>query len=327
MPAADESDKSKSRKSRKFFLIIFRILVASFILFLIFRKIPISEVGSAMGQTNVPYAVVAFLMAFLVHIGASFRLKQLCEFQNIRLPAIEIFKINTASRFYSLFLPGGNFTGIAIRFYRLSVLKKKYTEAIFAMLCDRIFATITLCVVGAFFWIIELPKETQSYFKLMLIFLIGLGIILMLMAFIKPASALSAMIGWLGRIKFGKFRLSDGSTDYQPQLPAADITRLFLLSCFLHILGIFSYYLICVALGLDLSLVTIGWIRSAVILATMIPVSVSGVGLREGAMVILLNNYHIPPQDALAFSFIIFSITVFGIGIIGGIFEAARLLK
>jgi uncharacterized protein (TIRG00374 family) len=327
MPEPENSNTSNSKKTRKLTVIVFRIFVASVILFFIFNKIPISEVGSAMGQTNLRYAFAAFFMTFLAHVGASFRLKKLCELQNIKLSVFEVFKINTSSRFYGLFLPGGNFTGIAIRFYRLSVFKKKYTEAIFAMICDRIYATISLCIVGVLFWIMELPNESESYFKLMIIVLVGLIVVLILMTLMKPVSIQSTLIGWLSRFKFGKIQLPIKLTEYQPQLPSSTMTAMFLLSCLIHIFGIISYYLICVALGLNLSFVSIGWIRSAVILATMIPVSISGIGLREGAMVLLLSIYNIQADDALAFSFIIFSVTVLGIGIIGGIFEATRLLK
>ena len=321
------SHNSNLQKPRKLPLIIFRLIVAIVILLILFSKIPIAEVLAAIGKTNFLYAFAAFFMAFLMHVGASFRLKILCELQDIKLSTFDVFNINTSSRFYGLFLPGGNFTGIAIRFYRLSIIKKKYTEAMLAMLCDRIFATIALCVMGMLFWIIELPEETQSYFKLMIIALVGLLVILILIALIKPVSIISALMEWADRFKLGKIKQFINLQAYQPQLPSHKISALFLLSCILHVFGIISYYLISVAMGLDISFVSIGWIRSAVILATMIPVSISGIGLREGAMVILLGMYNIQANDALAYSFVIFSVTVLGIGIIGGIFEATRLLR
>ncbi len=322
-----KSNKTNSEKSRKLPLILFRLIVASVILIFLFSKIPITEVVAAIAKTNFLYAFAAFFMAFLTHVGASYRLKILCELQSIILSTFQVFEINTSSRFYGLFLPGGNFTGIAIRFYRLSIIKKKYTEAMFAMLCDRIFATIALCVMGMLFWIIELPEETQSYFELMIIAFIGLLVILILIALIKPTADLSALMQWASRFKFRKIQKLLNVKEYQPLLPSRTISALFLLSCILHIFGIISYYLICVAMGLNLSFVSIGWIRSAVMLATMIPVSISGIGLREGAMVILLSMYNIQANDALAYSFVIFSVTVLGIGLIGGIFEATRLLK
>ena len=323
----NKSNASESQKSRKLPLIAFRLVVAGIILLILFSKIPIPKVVSAIGQTNFLYVFAAFFMAFLTHVGASFRLKKLCELQTIKLSTFEIFEINTSSRFYGLFLPGGNFTAIAIRFYRLSVFKKKYTEALFAMFCDRIFATITLCMTGIFLWLIELPQKTEYYFELMIIALVGLLIILILIAIIKPVSVLSSLMRWTGRLKLGKICQLIGPTEYQPQLPSGTISALFLFSCILHIFGIISYHLISAAMGLNLSFVSIGWIRSTVILATMIPVSISGIGLREGVIVILLGIYNIPADEALAFSFIIFSVTVLGIGIIGGIFEATRLLK
>ncbi len=44
-------------------------------------------------------------------------------------------------------------------------------------------------------------------------------------------------------------------------------------------------------------------------------------------MVILPSIYKIHADDALAFAFIIFSITVLGIDILGGIFETTQLLN
>jgi uncharacterized protein (TIRG00374 family) len=327
MPESKISSNSNLQKRNKLPLIVFRLIVAIVILFILFSKIPFAEVVAAIGQTNFLYACAAFFMAFVTHLGASFRLKKLCELQNIKLSTFDVFNINTSSRFYGLFLPGGNFTGIAIRFYRLSIIKKKYTEAMFSMICDRVFATIGLCVMGVLFWIIELPEETLPYFKLMIIALVGIIVIIILIVLIKPFSVLSALMEWAGRFKFGKVQQLINLKEYKPKLPSRTISALFLLSCILHIFGIISYYLISLAMGLNLSFVSIGWIRSVVMLATMIPVSISGIGLREGAMVLLLNIYNIQAEDALAYSFVIFAVTVLGIGIIGGIFEATRLLK
>jgi uncharacterized protein (TIRG00374 family) len=324
MIEANQANRPNSKKSYKWTQIVLRLIVASVILIFIFDKIPISEVSFAINQTRLEYAFAAFFFAFLVHIGASIRLKKLCEMQNINLSVYEVFKINTSSRFYSLFLPGGNFTGIAIRFYRLSVFNQKYAQAIVTMLYDRILATIALCLLGLLFGIIEVPRETDSYLKMMIIALAISFIILIATALIKPASVLAE---WLNRFKFSKFNLIMSSAVYRQQLSSRVIYNMFLLSCIIHIFGIVSYYLISIALGLNLSLVSIGWIRSAVILVTMVPVSISGIGLREGAIVILLNIHNIQPSDALAFSFIIFLITVLGVGIIGGIFEVGRLLK
>ena len=88
-----------------------------------------------------------------------------------------------------------------------------------------------------------------------------------------------------------------------------------------------AFILVAAALGLELSYLTIGWTRSAAILVAILPVSLAGLGLREGAFVLLLAPYGIAPADALAYSLLAFTTTVLAIGLIGGVVEAFRLLR
>ena len=327
MPATNSPKKPDKMKSSYPVKMVVRLIVTAAILFLLFKNIPLEQVLSTMGQTDVRAVAAAFLMTFLTHLGASLRLKKLCEIQALNLSAFEVFKINTSARFYSLFLPAGNFTGIAIRFYRLSIVKRKYKEAIVAMFGDRIFATISLCIVGMVFWTIEWPEGTALYFVLMLVTFLSLSAILMAARFISPDQVHSLLARLLNRFTRGKFDLIIMNRENPSRRRSWMIVSMLFLSVVVHVFGILSYYLICNALALDLSFISIGWIRSAIILATMVPISISGIGLREGATVILLSYYNIPADAALALSIIIFAVTVLGVGLIGGIFEGLRLFK
>jgi hypothetical protein len=66
------------------------------------------------------------------------------------------------------------------------------------------------------------------------------------------------------------------------------------------------------------------WIVPLVHLIQWVPASVSGLGLREGVLVLLLPRYGVPPADALAFSILIFGYTVL-LGLSGGILELKEL--
>jgi hypothetical protein len=78
---------------------------------------------------------------------------------------------------------------------------------------------------------------------------------------------------------------------------------------------------------MELAYLTIGWTRSAAVLVTVLPVSLAGLGLREGAFVLLLAPYAVAPADALAYSLLAFATTVLAVGLIGGAIEAFRLLR
>ncbi len=63
-----------------------------------------------------------------------------------------------------------------------------------------------------------------------------------------------------------------------------------------------------------------------VLLINMIPVSISGLGVREGALLFLLNKYQILDSEVLAFSIIVFGIGTV-VALIGGVIEAQNYCK
>lgn len=146
------------------------MFVASVILLLLFIKIPFEDVTAALRETRPGYAWAASMTTFVLHVAATFRLQKLCVLQHIDLSAGEVFKINTGSQFYGQFLPAGNFAAIAIRFYRRSDIRKQYREGLVAMFGDRVLATISLCLIGGVFWVLERPKEAFSYLQPAILF-------------------------------------------------------------------------------------------------------------------------------------------------------------
>jgi hypothetical protein len=67
------------------------------------------------------------------------------------------------------------------------------------------------------------------------------------------------------------------------------------------------------------------WLVSLVYFVTLVPATISGLGLREGALVLLLPHYGVPRADALAFSLLLFAITL-ALGVLGGVLEVYESL-
>jgi hypothetical protein len=92
-------------------------------------------------------------------------------------------------------------------------------------------------------------------------------------------------------------------------------------------LGTVIYYLLAISLGIDISFLTMGWIRSVVTLVLMVPISISGLGVREGLLLWFLEPYRTTGGDTLALSFLVFSVTVLFVGVLGGFLEGRNLLR
>ncbi len=109
-------------------------------------------------------------------------------------------------------------------------------------------------------------------------------------------------------------------------MPKESLFRMLTVSVLSHVFGVASYVALAASLDLNIGLFAIGWIHSAMILATMLPVSVAGLGLREGAALLTLTAYGITAEEALAFSLLVFTVTTLLIGLLGGMMEGWRFL-
>lgn len=103
-------------------------------------------------------------------------------------------------------------------------------------------------------------------------------------------------------------------------------------SLLFQLLSIFIYVLVARALTIPLSFLDLLAVVPLVTLLTLLPVSLNGLGLREGGFVLLLARLQVSSTDALSLSLLFYSITVI-LSIAGGIlflihkFEYSRILK
>gem|GEM_PF-7122661 len=75
------------------------------------------------------------------------------------------------------------------------------------------------------------------------------------------------------------------------QLPGRSIVAVSIISIIEHLAGIFLFLLLAHAVSAKLIFVQLGWLRSAVVLVQLLPVSFSGLGVREGTFVLLSQPY------------------------------------
>ncbi|MBI3592601.1 MAG: flippase-like domain-containing protein, partial [Nitrospirae bacterium] len=110
---------------------------------------------------------------------------------------------------------------------------------------------------------------------------------------------------------------------FQIYLSKKDVLiRAFLYSLIIQVLGVTSVYVLSKALSLNISFLSLLIFLPIIILVSMLPLSISGIGLREGAFVFLLGTTGVPPEMAMTLS-IVWFLSVFVAGI-WGLFEYLR---
>jgi uncharacterized membrane protein YbhN (UPF0104 family) len=296
-----------------------RVAIAAAILAYLFGQMPAAEVLRSVANASAGGLLGAVLVVFVLQLVAADRLRRLANAYGVGLSNWALFKINLATLFYGLCLPAGNVTGFIARLCMMSGSPKQYLDVALALSSDRVIATVMLCVVGTGFWLVAWPVDAWHVLVIMLGALMGLSLLqaalFVQIRFPLPRSLWAATPGLL-RNALHRSR----------SLPRATLGWAFGLAIVMHLLGTAAYGLVAAALHLDLSLATIGWTRAAAMLAAILPISVAGLGVREGVLVLLLALYAVPAPDALAYGLLAFAVTVLAPGLVGALIEADRLL-
>jgi len=289
----------------------------------VFSLVPLADVTAAMRSSRADFLLAALVVAIGLQWLIAYRLRLVVNALGVRYSTADLFAINAATRFYGLFLPGGNVTGIAVRFYKIAGTQGMYAETALTLYSERVIATISLCAVGLIFWTLDRPADHFWVAPVMVTVLIGsLYLLAVLMGYapLPFATLIDRVFARVDVSALARFRLAVERTR---ELPGSIFAAIFGLSFVIHLLGILTFLLIALSLGWNISYVSLGWIRSALVLVTMIPISISGLGLRESGALLLLGAYG--DNEAVAFSLLVFAVTVLFFALLGGAIEGWRV--
>jgi uncharacterized membrane protein YbhN (UPF0104 family) len=308
---------------RRWLVALVRCAIALAIFVYLFDQISLATVLDHASSAAPGALLAAFLFALIAHVVIADRLRRLVQALGMRLSTLALLQINLATVFYALVLPAGNVTGIIARFYRMSRSEPNYAAIAVALAFERLVATLTLCLVGIAFWLVDRP----AHWPALVLMLGALAGLLLLHAALFTTPLLTWLPGSLGRWWPDRLTSLRQALRHARDLSRSVVAGVFALGILTHGCGVIAYSLVACALDLDLSVATIAWTRSVAMLVAILPISIAGLGVREGAMVVLLAPYGITAADALTYALLAFATTILAVGLLGGLLEAYRLLR
>lgn len=308
---------------RRWAKIAIRVAVAAGLLGYLFSLIPVSQVLKTLATIDAGYIAVVFLIALGVQVLISLRLRLIAGQQGIRVSLARALDINLAAMFYGLFVPGGNLSRGAIRAYKLSRPSGRLMAAAASIVFDRLVATVALGVVGQIFWLLDRPWATVPIGLTFFIIWAGPISAYQILRFEGPITNAKRWLDRLGAIQARLPRLTKlrDSIHRFRRLSLNSLSIVLAASISAQLLSCIVYYLLAAGLGIEVSFVQMAWISTATTLLTMVPISPSGIGVREGVLVLFLSEYNVPGASALALSFLVFICTILLVGLLGGLLE------
>jgi len=312
------------KKNIKLFL---KLAISGIILSFLFYKIPIYEIVKSLENADIFLIILSILIYILIVYLSAFETGYLTRAMGIIISTFQILKIQMATRFYGLFLPG-TLSGGAIKWYKLSKYGSK-SDAAAVVVFNRFLEILMLFYTGIIFSLPALIKAKQN--QLILIWLFIFLIIIVSYFLLLNSRFLTFFERKILFIPFPELikniipKLFNSIQKFQ-KLTLKDNFQIFGLLFFYHFLGIIAAYLLALSLGIDITFFDIAWIGSVIGILAILPISFAGLGVREGSLVFLLGNYGIPAGDAMAYSFLLFFYTVL-VSLSGGFIELSDFIK
>lgn len=296
-------DVAHSRRNGRFLVTRKRLALAAkaattlAIIWVLLSHVELAPVASRLrhlGPLEITFALLPFAVQMVL---ASERWRIVCARLGVGLRFIAALQIVAIGTFFNQTLPSA-VGGDAMRVWLLVRDRIAFGKAVNTVLCDRVFALVVLIVLST----ATLPlffghvSDLHARFGVTVFVAVGLaGVAVFLLSGMQIAHLLRR---WKLSRPFGEL-----AHDFHRLFTAPTVTiSLAVWSLTIHLLTIVGAWVIARALAIDVDLLDCLIVIPPVVLVTMLPVTIAGWGVREGAMVVGFGLVGIRPSDALAIS-------------------------
>ncbi len=313
----------KSLKKRLLFAAkgVISIALLSFVLY----QADLSAVWARMSSADPLFLGLALLTPFIGYAITSTRWKGLLAAAGARVPFGRLYRACMTAVFFNQILPS-TVGGDLARVYAAWKSGASREVAVASLLVDRVVGVLAQVLLAAAMMPL-LSASTLPDVTYLIVGGLALGLTLVVLAVFLPTTLLaSVVIGTLNRLPgpFGKIaaKLEQGFAPYRGRWGV--LGRALLIS--LAMIGnvVLMHWLIGRALGLELGLQVYFFAIPLATIVMLVPISINGIGIREGIFALLLGAYGVAEADAVALALLAFS-TFLLHGVLGGIvFGIAR---
>lgn len=266
-------------------------------LFLVARSLDLNQLGASFGRLHLAPLALAALVAVGATVAAGIAWKVLLEGMGVKLPWQQLARIHLVGFFFAQFSPGG-LAGDVSRVYQLHREANRKVEALASALATRMVSALTLLALAGVFSLLVLPGLPSSWVALELLAAAGLAV-LALGIFNRRLQGMARRLPSKGFIQVAVQVLAHSGA---LMLRRRCLVAAFLMYLAHHLLVVLLVYLVMSAID---AVVPFLWLLALVPLArvlVLLPISVGGIGVQEGAFALLLAQVGVAPAAAVSAS-------------------------
>ena len=241
----------------------------------------------------------------------SYRWDALLKAKEIYIPFFTIIKIYFLSSFWGTFLPS-SVAPDAIKVYVARKYNSNVSDVLSSVVVDRItglfsLSSLAFLSVLAIFWL----RRAQASLSILLVVLVILFFTLLLVFFDRlPLKKLLSYFRYTRENVLWNFlvKFYNSCKDYKTSKTV--LFKVLLVSFINHTLAILTIYVISLSIGLQISILYLFVFVPLVNFLILIPISLGGIGIQEGAFVYFLLQTGMSTQEALTVALIFRVLTI-----------------
>ncbi len=297
---------------RRALSLLVKLAVSGLLLYLALNWVNLGRVADRLSQIDPRWIALALLAPLAQNFVLTLRWRIILSRCGSDLPLGQMFRFSMVALFFNQTLPS-SVGGDAMRIWLVGK-QANWRAATYSVLVDRVVGVVALAmlVTACLPWTLALVRNPVGRSALLLI---GLGCIMGGVVFVSLAwEHLRILQRWAPTRHLAASATVAAGILRSP----ATLVKVFGLSFVIHLLTAFNAWCAARSVGAELSFTYALFLVLPVILIAIVPVSIAGWGIREGAMVAAFGYAGLAPGDGLIVS-LLYGATYLVIGAIGGL--------
>lgn len=279
---------SSNKKGVTFYL---RFVISILLIVYVFKKAGLGELWNVLQKTNVTYLILSILLTPVLVLISSWKWQVILRAQSIRVSLLKLFWLYIVGYFFNTVLPT-NVGGDVVRAYSLGKSTGKHAEAFSSVFIER-FTGLTALLLMAIIAFFAAIRNLWDFWLTVALVVSLIGYIMILVVMLNPPifqwfekkikiRLLNKILGKL--LKFQQAALTIRDKNGALVFAMAN-------SFLFYVAAVLNVFLSAKAFSSTLSLMQAFIITPIVLVIAMIPISIGGIGLAEGAYFFTFSRF------------------------------------
>jgi len=288
-------------------------VIGILILLWVVSRVDLARCWTVIKDLNLTYFIASLLLSLPLLLIKAYRWKLLLRLQGIDYPFKETFLVYVGSIYVGLITPGriGEYAKI---FYVKHDKDISIGKAFSSVLADRFLDFIFLLIIAVVGSVIYYDRRWLYPTLFLMLLVIIVVALLMRNAAQTFSSFLFRMIG--GRWEGLNLQVNDFLKGISDMTGWGSYYALFLTVVSYGVYFVRCYLIAC-SLNITIDFLTFVFFMSIMSLAVLLPISIAGLGTREGTLIFLFSQINIPQEVSLSFSLLILLAVNLWTGLLG----------